>query len=62
MNVVVAGGTGFLGHAITGALLDAGHRVTVLSRSRPQGDWMDSRAPRTPTMPGTCRTSPSRPA
>ena len=33
MNVVVAGGTGFIGRHISRALLDAGHRVTVLTRS-----------------------------
>lgn len=38
MNVAVAGGTGFLGREITRALLDAGHAVTVLSRSK-QGQF-----------------------
>jgi len=33
MNVVVAGGTGLLGEAIVQAMLDAGHTVSVLSRS-----------------------------
>ncbi len=33
MNVVVAGGTGLLGAAIVEAMLDAGHTVSVLSRS-----------------------------
>jgi NADH dehydrogenase len=33
MNIVVAGGTGFVGRYITWALLDAGHDVTVLSRN-----------------------------
>jgi NADH dehydrogenase len=32
LNVAVAGGTGFLGRHIARALLDAGHRVTVLGR------------------------------
>ncbi|HEX2295358.1 MAG TPA: NAD(P)H-binding protein, partial [Actinomycetota bacterium] len=32
MNVVVAGGTGFIGRHVTKALIDAGHRVTVMSR------------------------------
>ncbi|OAI40028.1 hypothetical protein AYO38_06630 [bacterium SCGC AG-212-C10] len=34
MKVLVAGGTGFLGRAITKAALDAGHDVTVLSRHK----------------------------
>lgn len=33
MNVLVTGGTGFIGRALCAALLAAGHRVTVLSRS-----------------------------
>ncbi len=33
MKVVVAGGTGFLGRHICRSLLDAGHRVTVLTRN-----------------------------
>lgn len=33
MKIVVAGGTGFLGRHISKALLEAGHDVTVLSRS-----------------------------
>jgi NADH dehydrogenase len=44
MNIVVAGGTGFLGREITGALLAAGHQVTVASRSNPQKDPIDARA------------------
>lgn len=32
MNVLVAGGTGFIGRHVTKALIDAGHRVTVMSR------------------------------
>lgn len=44
MKVVVAGGTGLLGRSITSALLDAGHEVTVASRSNPQKDPIDSRA------------------
>lgn len=32
MNVVVAGGTGFIGRHVARALIDAGHRVTVMSR------------------------------
>lgn len=37
MRVLIAGGGGFLGRAITLATLDAGHAVTIMSRSRPQG-------------------------
>lgn len=44
MNVVVAGGTGFLGREITKALLDGGHAVTAISRSNPEKDPIDSRA------------------
>jgi NADH dehydrogenase len=36
MNVVVAGGTGFLGSTIVDALVDAGHEVIAASRSRPR--------------------------
>ena len=44
MKVVVAGGTGLVGRAITSALLEAGHEVTVASRSRPVKDPIDARA------------------
>ncbi len=44
MNVVVAGGTGLLGRAITTALLGAGHEVTVASRSNSTRDPIDPRA------------------
>lgn len=44
MKIVVAGGTGLLGRAITSALLDAGHDVAVASRSNPQTDPIDVRA------------------
>lgn len=33
MNVVVAGGTGFIGRHVAKALIDGGHRVTVMSRN-----------------------------
>lgn len=44
MNVVVAGGTGFLGREITSALLGAAHQVTVASRTNPEKDPIDARA------------------
>lgn len=44
MKVMVAGGTGLLGREITRVLLDAGHTVTVGSRSKPAGERADSRA------------------
>ncbi len=44
MNVLVAGGTGLLGSEITQALLENGHQVTVMSRSRPAADALDPRA------------------
>jgi len=33
VKIVVAGGTGFLGRAVAGSLLDSGHAVTVLTRN-----------------------------
>lgn len=44
MKVLVAGGTGLLGREITKAMLDAGHEVTIGSRSRPGADPIDPRA------------------
>lgn len=44
MKVLVAGGTGLLGTAITEAAIAAGHDVTVLSRSARQSDLPDARA------------------
>ncbi len=44
MKIVVAGGTGLLGRAISSALLDAGHEVTVASRSQDRNDPIDPRA------------------
>lgn len=44
MNIVVAGGTGFLGREITTALLGAGHAVTVMARSKPTSRPLDSPA------------------
>jgi hypothetical protein len=43
MNVVVAGGTGFVGKALTARLHNAGHRITLVSRSVREGaiSWSD---------------------
>ncbi len=34
MNILITGGTGFIGQALVPRLLQAGHRVSILSRSR----------------------------
>lgn len=34
MNILITGGTGFIGSALTGKFLEQGHHVTILSRSR----------------------------
>lgn len=39
MNIVVAGGTGFLGSAIVRKLLEQHHEVTLLSRSAADAPW-----------------------
>ncbi|HET7738869.1 MAG TPA: NAD(P)H-binding protein, partial [Tepidiformaceae bacterium] len=44
MKVLVAGGTGLIGREITRSLLDAGHDVTVLTRSKPAPDPFGGRA------------------
>ncbi|HUE96030.1 MAG TPA: NAD(P)H-binding protein [Longimicrobiaceae bacterium] len=44
MEILVAGGTGFVGSEIANALLDAGHVVTILSRSRPGASASGGRA------------------
>ena len=38
MRIVIAGGSGFLGQALTNALLAAGHRIQILSR-QPAVAW-----------------------
>lgn len=43
MKIAVAGGTGFLGREIAQALLDAGHDVSVLSRTKPRESVPGSR-------------------
>ena len=37
MNIVIAGGSGFLGSALTNALANDGHNVTMLTRRQPAG-------------------------
>ncbi|MDD5412292.1 MAG: NAD-dependent epimerase/dehydratase family protein, partial [Methylobacter sp.] len=32
MNILITGGTGFIGNALVKSLIDQGHVVTVLSR------------------------------
>ena len=46
MEIVVAGGTGFLGSAIAKALVDKGHTVTIASRSRPKPSDGNQPSPR----------------
>jgi len=41
MNVLVVGGSGFVGTALSAELLDRGHDVTVLSRSPESGELPD---------------------
>lgn len=50
MNIIVAGGTGFIGRALCASLVQGGHRVTVLARTRgtPQGTQANPQA--NPTM------------
>lgn len=44
VNIAVAGGTGFLGREIARALLEAGHDVSVLSRTKPREPLLDPRS------------------
>ena len=37
MNVVMAGGTGFIGRALCASLCEAGHQVTLLTRKKDEG-------------------------
>lgn len=41
MNIILAGGTGFVGKSLTQALLDAGHRLTILTRSEVRISGLD---------------------
>lgn len=50
MNVVVVGGSGLLGGAVTVELTRAGHRVTVLSRRRPPALAGDRSGPGEPAL------------
>ncbi|MBV9171425.1 MAG: TIGR01777 family oxidoreductase [Chloroflexi bacterium] len=43
MDVVVAGGSGLLGRALCGALVQAGHRVAILSRDPSRTSGIDQR-------------------
>ena len=40
MHVFITGATGWVGSAIVGELLDAGHHVTGLSRDREKASWL----------------------
>ena len=42
MNVLVVGGTGFLGRAVAGAALEAGHTVTIFTRGRTVRDLVST--------------------
>jgi uncharacterized protein len=46
MNILIAGGRGFLGRALSDRLVAGGHRVLVLTRGRVQGGgpWRDARS------------------
>ena len=40
MNIVVTGGTGFIGRALCASLLQHGNRVTVLTRTKASTQWL----------------------
>lgn len=43
MRVLIGGGTGFIGKALVGSLKQAGHDVTIISRTKAPGriTWND---------------------
>ncbi len=58
MTVVVAGGTGFIGRRVVSALINAGHKVVILSRSAEKASQFDASKvtfrlwdPDSPTLP-----------
>ena len=44
MKVLIIGGTGIIGGALTEASVSAGHDVAVLTRNEPAGKWKDINA------------------
>ncbi len=40
MKILITGGTGFVGSALTARLLTAGHEVTAIGSSPPSAGWI----------------------